>query len=145
MAQRTLSDVLADIDLFSGLPETLISDLIQAGATIHTPGGHRAVCQGSDDAGLQVILRGSATVTVNGVERGPELGQGDYFGEISVIDGLGRSATLTAGEQGLDTFTISPLNFWSLVDRHPSMAHSLLRALCARIRTLDAGEAAVAR
>jgi CRP-like cAMP-binding protein len=75
------------------------------------------------------------------VTRGDALGPGDYFGEISVIDGLGRSATLTAGEEGLETFTISPLNFWPLVDRHPTMAHTLLRALSARIRELDAMEA----
>lgn len=141
MAFRPLPELLADIDLFAGLPEQVISDLIQAGATIHTPAGHTAVCQGSSDAGLQVVLKGSAEVQVNGTPRGEPLGPGDYFGEISVIDGLGRSATLTAGEQGLETFTISPLSFWPLVDRHPTMAHSLLRALSARIRQLDAMEA----
>jgi len=141
MAHQTLSESLTDIDLFSGLPEQVISDLVEAGSTIHTPAGHTAVCQGSSDAGLQVVLKGSATVEVNGVTRGSPLGPGDYFGEISVIDGLGRSATLTAGEEGLETFTISPLNFWPLVDRHPSMAHALLRALCARIRALDASAA----
>jgi CRP-like cAMP-binding protein len=141
MAHRTLTESLADIDLFSGLPDQVISDLIQAGSTIHTPAGHTAVCQGSSDAGLQVVLQGTALVEVNGKRRGDPLGPGDYFGEISVIDGLGRSATLTAGEEGLETFTISPLNFWPLVDRHPTMAHSLLRALTARIRQLDAGEA----
>jgi CRP-like cAMP-binding protein len=141
MAFRTLTESLHDIDLFSGLPDEVISDLVQAGSTIHTPAGHRAVCQGSSDAGLQVVLKGSASVQVNGVTRGDALGPGDYFGEISVIDGLGRSATLTAGEEGLETFTISPLNFWPLVDRHPTMAHTLLRALSARIRELDAMEA----
>jgi CRP-like cAMP-binding protein len=66
------------------------------------------------------------------------VGPGEYFGDISVIDGLGRSATLTAGDEGLETFTISPLNFWPLVDQHPAIAHTVMRALCARIRKLDA-------
>jgi CRP-like cAMP-binding protein len=138
MAHRTLSEHLADIDLFSGLPENVLSDLIQAGTTMHTPAGHDAVCQGSNDAGLQVVLEGSAVVAVNGRRVGDPVGPGEYFGEISVIDGLGRSATLTAGEEGLETFTISPLNFWPLVDQHPAIAHKVMRALCARIRRLDA-------
>jgi CRP/FNR family transcriptional regulator, cyclic AMP receptor protein len=141
MAHQTLTESITDIDLFAGLPDEVISDLVEAGSTMHTPAGHTAVCQGSSDAGLQVVLKGSATVQVNGVTRGSPLGPGDYFGEISVIDGLGRSATLTAGEDGLDTFTISPLNFWPLIDRHPTMAHTLLRALTARIRELDELEA----
>jgi CRP-like cAMP-binding protein len=137
MAQ-TLSEHLADIDLFSGLSEGALSDLIEAGSTIHTPAGQAAVCQGSHDAGLQVVLKGSAVVEVNGQRTGDPVGPGEYFGEISVIDGLGRSATLIAGDEGLETFTISPLNFWPLVDQHPTIAHQVMRALCARIRALDA-------
>jgi CRP-like cAMP-binding protein len=136
MAQ-TLSEHLAGIDLFSGLPEKVISDLIEAGSTIHTPAGQTAVCQGSQDAGLQVVLKGSAVVEVNGQRVGEQVGPGEYFGEISVIDGLGRSASLIAGDAGLDTFTISPLNFWPLVDEHPAIAHEVMRALAARVRRLD--------
>ena len=65
------------------------------------------------------------------------MGPGSYFGEISVIDGAGRSATITAGDEGLKTFTISPLNFMQLVDRHPALARSLLKELCARVRSLE--------
>ena len=141
MAHRTLPELVADIDLFSGVPEGVISDLVQAGSTIHTPAGHTAVLQGSHDSGLQIVIKGNAIVEINGVRTGAVVGPGEYFGEISVIDEQPRSATLTAGEDGLDTFTISPLSFWPLVDRHPSMAHALLRALCARIRALDASAA----
>ncbi len=140
MAFRTLPEILADMELFSGVPAEVISDLIDAGATIHTPAGRTVVTQGSADSGLQVVLKGNAHVEVNGVRRS-DVGPGDYFGEISLIDGGPRSATLVAGEGGLDTFAIAPLKFSPLIDRHPILARALLRCLCARIRNLEAVDA----
>ncbi|HEY7720785.1 MAG TPA: cyclic nucleotide-binding domain-containing protein [Pedococcus sp.] len=142
MSHPSLPEMLKGIDLFAGVPESVLSDLVEAGATIHTPGGRAVVTQGSDDAGLRVVLKGSAVVEVNGTRRGGELGPGDYFGEISVVDGAGRSATIIAGETGLETFAVSPLSFWPLVDRHEALRRSLLKALCARIRSLDVAASA---
>ena len=138
LTRSALPDLLARIDLFAGLPEAVIADLVASGSTLRTPAGHPVVTQGDEDAGLQVVLAGTVVVEVGGVRRAGELGPGDYFGEISVIDGGGRSATLTAGEDGVETFAISPLTFWPLVDRHASLRRSLLKGLCARIRALDA-------
>jgi CRP-like cAMP-binding protein len=135
--RSTLADLLKGIDLFAGLPEAVIADLVASGSTIRTPAGHAVVTEGNEDAGLQVVLAGTVLVDVGGVRREGALGPGDYFGEISVIDGGRRSATLTAGEEGVETFAISPLTFWPLIDRHASLRRSLLRALCARIRALD--------
>ena len=136
MAYQPLASVLGGIDLFSGLSDAALSDLAAAGTTHTTPPGGTVVTQGSQDAGLQVVLEGSAKVDVSGVSRG-EIGPGGYFGEISVIDGKGRSATLTAGPEGLKTFAISSLNFSPLIDKHPAIARALLKVMAARIRDLD--------
>jgi CRP/FNR family transcriptional regulator, cyclic AMP receptor protein len=136
MTAKSMHRLLGDIDLFSGVPDSVLSDLASVGTTFTTPPGGTAVVQGSISAGLQVVLEGSALVEVNGVRRS-EVGPGQYFGEISVIDGQGRSATLIAGEDGLETFAISPANFSQLIDKHPALARSLLAALCARIRSLE--------
>ncbi|MDF2094007.1 cyclic nucleotide-binding domain-containing protein [Knoellia sp. 3-2P3] len=132
-----LPEMLKGIDLFAELPDEVILELVEAGSTIRTPGGHAVVRQGESDSGLQVVLEGTATVDVGGVRRDGTLGPGDYFGEISVIDGGSRSATITAGEDGLETFAVSPLTFWPLIDRHASLRRCLMKALCARIRALD--------
>ena len=82
------------------------------------------------------LLEGSAEVEVNGVVRGP-LNVGDYFGEISLVDGLPRSATVVAGPDGLSTFALSALAFEPVVKENPEVAQALLKALTARIRSLE--------
>ncbi|TCC34842.1 MULTISPECIES: cyclic nucleotide-binding domain-containing protein [Kribbella] len=138
MSYESLPQFLAKIDLFEGLPKETLSELIERGTTLKVPAGSHVVEQGAHDAGLQVVLAGSAVVSVNGVEREP-LEVGDYFGEVSLIDGLPRSATVVAGPDGLSTFALSALAFEPVVRANPDVAQSLLKALTARIRSLESG------
>jgi len=92
--------------------------------------------QGSKDSGLQLVLEGSASVLVNDIPRGT-VSEGDYFGEMSLIDGAPRSATVVAGPDGAKTFTVSPLVFSELLDKYPGIARSLLTTLTTRIRSLE--------
>jgi CRP/FNR family transcriptional regulator, cyclic AMP receptor protein len=136
MSYESLPQFLAKIDLFEGLSKDALSDLIERGTTLKIPAGSHIVEQGANDAGLQVVLKGSAEVEVNGVDRAP-LGVGDYFGEISLIDGKPRSATVVAGPDGLTTFALSSLAFAPVVRENPEVAQALLLALTARIRALE--------
>ncbi|HWD80720.1 MAG TPA: cyclic nucleotide-binding domain-containing protein [Kribbella sp.] len=136
MSYESLPQFLAKIDLFEGLPKQTLSDLIERGTTLKVGAGNHVVEQGANDAGLQVVLEGSAEVVVNGADRAP-LGPGDYFGEISLIDGLPRSATVVAGPDGLTTFALSSLAFAPVVRENPEVADALLKALTARIRSLE--------
>jgi CRP-like cAMP-binding protein len=136
MSHESLPQFLAKIDLFEGLSKDTLSDLMERGTTLKVSAGSHAVEQGAHDAGLQVVLEGSAEVTVNGVARA-SLAPGDYFGEISMIDGLPRSATVLAGPDGLTTFALSSLAFAPVVRANPDVAEALLKALTARIRSLE--------
>jgi CRP-like cAMP-binding protein len=136
MSHESLPQFLAKVDLFAGLSKETLSDLISRGTTLSINPGAHATEQGSDDAGLQVVLEGSAEVTVNGESRAP-LGPGDYFGEISLIDGLPRSATVIAGPEGLTTFALSTLAFAPVVKENPYVAEALLKALATRVRSLE--------
>lgn len=136
MSYESLPQFLAKIDLFEGLSKDTLSGLIERGTTLKVPAGSHVVEQGAHDAGLQVVLAGSAAVEVNGVVREP-LEVGDYFGEISLIDGRPRSATVVAGPDGLSTFALSALAFEPVVKENPDVAQALLKALTARIRSLE--------
>ncbi|TDW95573.1 MULTISPECIES: cyclic nucleotide-binding domain-containing protein [Kribbella] len=136
MSHESLPQFLGKIDLFEGLSKDTLSDLIERGTTLKVPAGSHVIEQGAHDAGLQVVLEGSAAVEVNGVVREP-LEVGDYFGEISLIDGRPRSATVVAGPDGLTTFALSALAFEPVVKENPEVAQTLLKALTARIRSLE--------
>ena len=128
---------LADVDLLASLPEEVLDDLVHRGATLTTPPGGTVVEQGSDSAGLQIILEGSAEVSAYG-KYVRTIESGDYFGEISMIDGSPRSATVVAGPDGVTTYALSSLAFAPVIAENPAVARTLLVSLCARLRTTDA-------
>lgn len=130
-------DAVVKVDLFSDLPASTIDDIVARGTKMQVGPGRVLVQQGAADSGLQLILAGSAVVSVNGEARGT-LTEGEYFGEISLIDGAPRSATVVAGPEGAQTFAMSPLAFSQVLDDHPETARPLLKVLTARIRRIEA-------
>jgi pyruvate,water dikinase len=94
--------------------------------------GETVTKEGSEAAAFYLIESGTATVTVGGEFR-RSLGPGDHFGEIALIDGRPRSATVSAdGElvcQGITLWDFQPL-----VQRNPTMAWTLLQTLAGMLR-----------
>jgi CRP/FNR family transcriptional regulator, cyclic AMP receptor protein len=101
----------------------------------HRP-GTTITQQGVEGAGFHLILDGTAVVEVGGEVRAT-LVEGNSFGEISLIDGRPRSATVIAGENGLTTMAISPLAFEPLLD-DPEVSRTLLKVVTARLRAAEA-------
>jgi CRP-like cAMP-binding protein len=75
-------------------------------------------------------------VSVHGRPR-RELHAGDYFGEISLIDGKKRSASVTAATD-LHTLAVPHGPFQQLVQNEPGVAAGLLTLVCARLREAEA-------
>ena len=131
---RDPESLLASIDLFSGLSRDQILKLVDRGRMIPHETGRHLTSEGDHAFALHVIIKGRATVAVAGSEV-RTIGSGDYFGEISMIDGKPRSATLTAIEP-MTTLTISHTEFERLLAEDPDFGRRLLISLCARIRDL---------
>jgi CRP-like cAMP-binding protein len=89
-----------------------------------------------------VILDGAARVTQRGDERAM-LKPGDYFGEMALIDGDDRMATVHA-EGELRCATMTPWTFRPFVKDHPDVAWALLTALVKRVRESQARQAVAA-
>jgi len=135
-----LIEALRGIDLFESLSDEAMELIAESGATIRTRPGAAVITEGSADTGLRVVLEGSAAVSVGGNDRGT-VGPGEYVGEISMIDGQPRSASLAAGPEGVTTFALSSMAFAPVLTKHPEIAESLLKTLCLRLRKVEAAAA----
>ena len=62
-----------------------------------------------------------------------QLGPGDSFGEISVLDGGPRTATVTA-QTPVKAFRLGRDEFETVLDRHGSIGRKILVEMCARLR-----------
>ncbi len=96
------------------------------------PAGKQIVMEGRSGVGFFVITGGSAAVSIGG-EVVRMLGPGDYFGEMALIDGGRRSATVTA-DSDLDVLTMTSWTFKGFVQENPSVAWALLTTMAERMR-----------
>jgi len=131
-----VTEHLRSVELFSALSDRELRGVAAAGrAVVHAP-GHEVVVEGGGSVGFHLVLEGEALVEVGGDSR-PSLTRGDSFGEISVLDGRPRTASVTAGPTGLVTFAITSWAFATLLDKHPQLARAVITGLCARLRTVE--------
>lgn len=135
MEADELQSRLAGIDLFQGLNKRALKKLIGPGRRTAHPDGHEVIVEGASAIGFHLITSGEARVTL-GDTVGRTLRVGDYFGEISMIDGQPRSASVKALGP-LETFAIHPDVFQTLLDEHPEFARRLLVLLCSRLREAE--------
>lgn len=101
----------------------------------HFSKGETVIMEGSGAAAFFLIDSGEATVSSKGVHL-TTLGPGDHFGEIALIDGGPRSATVTATTD-LVCYGLTFWEFRPLVERNGAIAWKLLQALAKRLRSAD--------
>jgi CRP/FNR family cyclic AMP-dependent transcriptional regulator len=129
------AELLSRVDLFTGLSGRQLKRLAERSKEVRHDPGHEVTSEGSLGLGFHLILDGEAAVSQGGAER-RRLGPGDYFGEISMIDGQRRSATVTA-QTPLRAAYVSHATFEELLDQDPGFARGLLKVLCARLREAE--------
>jgi CRP/FNR family cyclic AMP-dependent transcriptional regulator len=133
-AFRPPSDVLA------GLPEHLATALLARSSARAIKTGEMLFLAGDPGDGLYRIDDGLLKVSI-GAADGAErilaiLGPGAIVGDLSVIDGLPRSASVTALRDCRLRF-ISRSEFDSFAQHHPELYKYLLKILAARLRDTD--------
>ena len=83
-----------------------------------------------------MIIQGTATVSREGNVIAT-IGAGDHFGELAVLDGGPRTATVTATSD-LDLLVIGRREFTALLEDVPGLNHKVLVNLAGWVRDLDA-------
>jgi len=128
------ADVLGSLPLFAGLTKRQLRRVAEL-ATISEFGKGEVVIQaGEKGDAFFVILSGQARV--RGRPRARLLRAGDYFGEMALIDGRPRSATITAADD-LQTMKLPRQAFLKVVRQEPGIALAMMAEMAARIRRLE--------
>jgi len=124
------------VPLFDGLTAGQVEQISRLADEIEVREGRRLATAGETGRELFVIVEGRATVkTPRG--RTIRLGRGDFFGEMSLIDGAVRSATVTADEP-MKLLVVGQREFWELLNTAPSISKKIMSTLAARLRDADA-------
>jgi CRP-like cAMP-binding protein len=98
----------------------------------------RVLCrEGQSGADFFVLLSGGADVTKKG-RKIAKMKAGDFFGEIALVDGGKRTATVTTTAPSR-AFVLGPRQFQNVLHQNVEVIHAVMKALASRIR--DAGAA----
>jgi CRP/FNR family transcriptional regulator, cyclic AMP receptor protein len=131
-ANRNLVELLADVTLFSKCSKGELKTIARHAETVRLDPGVDLTTQGAEGDAFYVVLDGTADVVVDG-EVVNQLEAGDWFGELALLDGEPRTATVTAGE-GLEVAVLGVRMFRTLLREFPDLAAQLLAGLAGALR-----------
>jgi CRP-like cAMP-binding protein len=135
MAKRAGTQLLAGVPLFAGLPAKHLKRIRDLAEPADYMAGASLVKEGTEGDAFFVILEGLAKVVV-GKRTINRLMPGDYFGEISLLDGGLRSASVVS-ETPLKVLVIDRARFLKLIESEGSIAIALLETTARAIRRTD--------
>ncbi len=135
----TTADILAKVPLFTSLERRDLMTLAASARERQYQPGEEMVRQGDTGVGLFVLTQGRVRVTQNRQGETYDLGvldHGQVFGEISLLDDLPRTATVTAIEP-CSVIIVPIWDFRAALRENPSMALALLTSLSRRLRRVE--------
>ncbi len=135
-----IEQVVARSALFRSLDEAGRADLLQSGYVAFFRRGETMMQEGESGSTMFLLLRGRVRVSTRGPQgqvQLAELGRGACVGEVSVLTGRPRTATVEALED-VDAVAFERHRIERLLQRYPKVRHLLLRLVEGRARdTID--------
>ena len=126
---------LQRVPLFSGFSEHELRRVADLSRIVEAPVGTVITQIGVAGDSFFVIIDGKVSVRTP-VAAGRQLQPGDFFGEMSLLDGEPRSATVTALTD-LRLLVIDSGHFWRLMNETPDLVRRILVVLSRRVRRLE--------
>jgi CRP/FNR family cyclic AMP-dependent transcriptional regulator len=128
-------ELLQAVSLFGDVDETGLAGIAATAIEVDFPAGRAIVRQGEVGTGFYLISAGRARVVRDGATIA-ELGPGEFFGELSLLDGRPRIATVTAVEP-TTCLAIASWDFETLLHAQPGVAIAILRGVAGRLREVS--------
>ncbi|MGQ9573290.1 MAG: Crp/Fnr family transcriptional regulator [Dehalococcoidia bacterium] len=127
--------LLQNVPLFCRLSQRQLNAIARHADPVQVAQGAVLAKQGAQGLEAIIIVEGKARVEADGKPIA-QLGPGDIVGEMSVIDGKPRSATVIA-ETPMNLLVLHSRDFLSLIETVPGLARKLLVTLSERVRQAD--------
>ncbi len=136
----TLQNEIQRVPLFHNMPTQFLRHLAQVAIHRRFQAGDVLCTKGEAGSSLFVILKGQVVV-VGTDEQGREvllylLKAGDFFGELSLIDGNPRSSDVIALTDG-EALVVRRSDFIALMERLPHLVWQLMQVMAKRLRETD--------
>ena len=131
---------LRAVSLLAGLETEALEDLAQQSTWRRYVAGQRVISREAHDQDVYIIVSGKVRITAFSAAGRQvtyrDIVAGDWFGELSAIDGRSRSADVDALEDTL-LASISPAVFKQLIYRHPAVCDRVLDRFVTLVRDLS--------
>lgn len=133
-------DELARAPIFANLERVVLSELARSAKVRRFSPGEVLVREGEEAVAFFMLYSGEAEVVKN-VGQGQErvvghLSAGDFFGEMALMDGFPRSASVKAVSP-CECLVLVRWDFLAVVRTSPDVAFAILSVLSRRLRELD--------
>jgi CRP/FNR family cyclic AMP-dependent transcriptional regulator len=126
---------LSQVQLFSACNRRELSRIAQLAEEVEVPAGRVLIRQGDPGREAFVISAGRAKATIRG-KKSAQLGPGECFGEMALLNEAPRSATVTA-ESDMRVLVLGSREFSTLIEDVPDIARRVLAALGERVREAE--------
>ncbi len=128
------TELLAQAPLLDGVDPEGIATIAQRVVEVDFAKDHVIARQGEVGTGFFLVASGRVRVVRDG-RTIAHIGPGDFFGELSVLDGLPRVAQVIADEPTV-CLALASWDFEAVVREQPAVALAILRGLATRLRGL---------
>jgi voltage-gated potassium channel len=131
----THTDLLSQVELFRGCTKKELAAIASTTVAVDQPAGAVLCRQGSIGTQAFVVVDGKAVVSIDGIDVA-DVGPGSFFGEMALLDGGPRVATVTAATP-MQLLVLSRPEFNRLILDVPKVARRMLEAVGTRLRQVE--------
>jgi CRP-like cAMP-binding protein len=128
-------EMLRDVPLFETCSTPELRAIAALGTQTPVRSGEALTTQGKPGSQFFLVIAGRASCDVDG-DTVAELGPGEFFGELALLSGAPRAATVTA-ESELEVLVLNRREFRSLLAESHRLTMKMLERLAERVRVLE--------
>lgn len=133
--RRDSHERFRDLPMFADCSDAELAEIDRLTDEVHVESGRVIMRQGDLGQEFAVIVSGTAQVVKDDVVVA-ELGPGDYFGEVALLEAIPRTASVVASSDLL-LEVIDRRGFNTLLDDLPSLSRSMLKGMAHRLVELE--------